>query len=74
MLLGMIGCQVLDKTVGRTVMTIADQKIAVLVDPFVGMDSAIEVTVVLIVAGTFAGLFPALRAAKVRPIEALRAE
>ena len=74
MMLGMIGCQVLDKTVGRTVMTVADQKIAVLVDPFVGMDSAIEVTVVLIVAGTFAGLFPALRAAKVRPIEALRAE
>ena len=74
MFLGMIGCQVLDKTVGRTVMTVADQKIAVLVDPFVGMDSAIEVTVVLIVAGTFAGLFPALRAAKVRPIEALRAE
>ena len=74
MLLGMIGCQILDKTVGRTVMEVANQKIAVLVDPLVGLGEAIEVTVVLIVAGTLAGLFPALRAAKVTPIEALRAE
>ena len=74
MLLGMIGCQILDKTVGRTVMEVANQKIAVLVDPLVGLGEAIEVTVVLIVAGTLAGLFPAHRAAKVAPIEALRAE
>ena len=74
MLLGMIGCQVLDKTVGRTVMEVANQKIAILVNPLVGLGDAIEVTVVLIVAGTLAGLFPALRAAKVTPIEALRAE
>ena len=74
MLLGMIGCQILDKTVGRTIMEVANQKIAVLVDPLVGLGEAIEVTVVLIVAGTLAGLFPAHRAAKVTPIEALRAE
>ena len=74
MLLGMIGCQILDKTVGRTVMEVANQKIAVLVDPLVGLGEAIEVTVVLIIAGTLAGLFPAHRAAKVAPIEALRAE
>ena len=74
MLLGMIGCQILDKTVGRTVMEVANQKIAILVDPLVGLGEAIEVTVVLIVAGTLAGLFPAHRAAKVAPIEALRAE
>ena len=74
MLLGMIGCQILDKTVGRTIMEVANQKIAVLVDPLVGLGEAIEVTVVLIVAGTLAGLFPAHRAAKVAPIEALRAE
>ncbi len=74
MLLGMIGCQILDKTVGRTIMEVANQKIAILVDPLVGLGEAIEVTVVLIVAGTLAGLFPAHRAAKVAPIEALRAE
>ena len=74
MLLGMIGCQILDKTVGQSVMEVANQKIAILVNPLVGMGEAIEVTVVLIVAGTLAGLFPAHRAAKVTPIEALRAE
>ncbi|MCR5351502.1 MAG: ABC transporter permease [Bacteroidales bacterium] len=74
MLLGMVGCQVLDKTVGQTVMVVADQKIAVLVNPTVGLDAALEVTVVLVVAGLLAGLIPAYRAAKVRPIEALRAE
>ena len=74
MLLGMIGCQILDKTVGSSVMEVANQKVAILVDPLVGLGEAIEVTVVLIVAGTLAGLFPAHRAAKVTPIEALRAE
>jgi putative ABC transport system permease protein len=74
MLLGMIGCQILDKTVGQSVMEVSNQKIAILVNPLVGMGEAIEVTVVLIVAGTLAGLFPAHRAAKVTPIEALRAE
>jgi putative ABC transport system permease protein len=74
MLLGMIGCQILDKTVGQAVMEVANQKIAILVDPLVGLGEAVEVTVVLIVAGTLAGLFPAHRAAKVTPIEALRAE
>lgn len=35
---------------------------------------AIKVTVVLIVAGCLAGLFPALKALKVKPVEALRDE
>ena len=50
------------------------EQISIFVDPTVGVDVAIEATLVLIVAGTIAGFFPARRAAKVRPIEALRAE
>jgi len=45
-----------------------------LVNPTVGLDVAIEATLVLIIAGSLAGLFPARKASKVRPIEALRAE
>ena len=74
MLLGMVACLVLDKTVGQSTVSVMDEQIAMLVNPTVGLDVAVGATVVLIVAGTFAGLFPARKAAQVRPIEALRAE
>ena len=74
MFLGMLACKLLDKTVGQASMTVMDQQIAMLVNPGVGLDVAIEATLVLIIAGSLAGLFPARKASKVRPIEALRAE
>ena len=43
-------------------------------NPTVNLSIAIEVTVVLIVAGALAGLFPALKSLKVKPVEALRDE
>ena len=43
-------------------------------DPSVTLSIAVEVTVVLVVAGAFAGLFPAIKATKVKPVEALRDE
>lgn len=47
---------------------------APLVNPTVDLYLAVQVTVVLIVAGALAGLFPALKAIKVKPVEALRDE
>jgi len=44
------------------------------VDPTVSLGTCVGVTIVLVIAGTIAGLMPALKAAKIRPIEALRAE
>jgi putative ABC transport system permease protein len=41
-------------------------------NPEVDMTTAIIATLVLVVSGTLAGLFPALRAASISPIEALR--
>ena len=43
-------------------------------DPTVDLRIAIQATVTLIVAGTLAGFFPARKATKIRPIEALRAD
>ena len=74
MLLGMLTCTLLDKTLGQSTITVMDEQIAMLVNPGVGLDVALEATLVLIVAGTLAGFFPARRAFQVRPIEALRAE
>ncbi len=74
MFLGMLVCQLLDKTLGQSTVSVMDNQISMLVNPTVGLDVAIEATIVLIVAGSLAGLFPARKAARVRPIEALRAE
>ncbi|MDE6496634.1 MAG: ABC transporter permease [Duncaniella sp.] len=46
----------------------------VLVNPTITLTMAVEVTVVLIVAGAVAGLFPAIKALKIKPVEALRDE
>ena len=43
-------------------------------NPTVDLSMAIEVTVALIIAGAIAGLFPALKAIKVKPVEALSDE
>ena len=74
MVLGMIACDVLDKTLGQSSQDVMGLTIRVMENPAVGFDVAIEATIVLIIAGTVAGLIPALKAAKVKPIEALRAE
>jgi putative ABC transport system permease protein len=74
MFFGLVACEILDMTVGNSSVSILGQEITMFVNPTVGVDVAIEATLVLIISGAIAGLVPALNAAKVRPIEALRAE
>ena len=74
MFLGVIACQVMDKTVGQRAVNIGMEEIRMLVNPTVGLDVALEATLLLIVAGTLAGAIPAWKAARVKPIEALRSE
>ena len=80
MLLGMLACQIMDMTVARNAVDIGMNgdgeliKINMLVNPAVGLDTALEATLLLIIAGTIAGAIPAWKAARVKPIEALRAE
>jgi putative ABC transport system permease protein len=74
MVLGMVACRVLDATVGSKPVEILGETINIMKNPSVGLDVALEATLLLIVAGTLAGLIPASKAARVKPIEALRAE
>lgn len=71
MFLGMMACEVMKMTVGQSSVEFFGESIRLFVNPTVGLDIAIGVTVVLIIAGTLAGLSPAMKAAKIRPIEAL---
>lgn len=64
--------------VGGTIVTGVVAKLTegknFLEDPTVNLSIAIQVTIVLIIAGALAGLFPAIKATKVKPVEALRDE
>lgn len=73
MILGLVACEILNATVGQSSMEIFGNSIQLLKNPTVGVSTALGATIVLIVAGTIAGLFPARNAAKVKPIEALMA-
>lgn len=63
--LGMVVMQFVDVATRDTVF---------MKNPTIDISIAIEVTIVLIIAGALAGLFPAIKATKVKPVEALRDE
>lgn len=56
------------------IIDIVTRNMEFLSNPTVNLSIALEVTVVLIIAGAIAGLFPAIKATKVKPVEALRDE
>ena len=74
MLLGIAANQYMDATIGQTKVNSGLFEASMFVNPTVGLDVCIEATLVMIIAGTIAGLIPARKAANIRPIEALRAE
>ena len=74
MLLGIAANQYMDATAGQMKVDSGLFQATMFADPTVGIDVCIEATVVMILAGTLAGLIPARKAAHIRPIEALRAE
>ncbi len=74
MLLGICANLYMDATLGSKPIETGLFTTTVFVDPTVSLGTCLGVTFVLVIAGTIAGLMPALKAAKIRPIEALRAE
>ncbi len=74
MLLGVAANEYMDATLGHEVTDLGVEKLTLFVNPTVGLDVCIEATMVMVIAGTIAGLIPAFKASKIRPIEALRAD
>ncbi len=74
MLLGIFANEYMDATLGHEVTDLGMEKLTLFVNPTVGLDVCFEATMVMIIAGTIAGLIPAYKASKIRPIEALRAD
>ena len=64
----------MDSTVGNMKVDSGLFEATMFVNPTVGFDVCLEATMVMIIAGTLAGLMPARKAARIRPIEALRAD
>lgn len=74
MVLGVAANEYMDATIGHTKVNSGAFEATMFYNPTVGIDVCISATIVMIAAGTIAGLIPARKAAKIRPIEALRAE
>lgn len=74
MLCGILANEYMDMTIGQKTVDTGLFQATMFLNPTVGLDVCLQATMVIIIAGTIAGLIPALKAARVRPIEALRAD
>ena len=74
MVLGAMANEYMDATLGHNTIDTGLFKMTIFVNPTVGLDVCFEATMVMVLAGTIAGLIPAFKASRIRPIEALRAE
>lgn len=74
MVCGVATNEIMDATIGHTTVDTGLFKAAMFVNPTVGIGTCIGATITIVIAGTIAGLIPAIKAARIRPIEALRAE
>lgn len=73
MLLGIFFCEWMDKAVGGQTMDMGVFQAKYFVNPTVDLSTCIQATMIIIIAGALAGFFPARKAVKVKPVEALSA-
>jgi putative ABC transport system permease protein len=71
---GLIAGVVIVETVNQLLKSAGDNSDMMFANPQISLNVAVSATIFLIVMGAFAGLIPAIKAAAVSPIEALRDE
>ena len=71
---GIAVTEYMNQIAGRQTVDAGVFSVTVFENPTVDLSIAVQATLTLIIAGTLAGLFPARKAARIRPIEALRAD
>lgn len=74
MLAGIVATEYMNVLAEQTKTQVAGMTFQMFKDPSVDVSIAIQATVTLVIAGMIAGLVPALRAVKLKTIDALRAE
>lgn len=74
MILGIVSNLYMDATIGQTKVDSGLFEATMFYNPVVELHVCLEALFVIVIAGTAAGLIPARKAARIRPIEALRAE
>ena len=74
MVLGVLATEYLNYVGGKYTVTVDNMTMTLFSNPTVDILTCAEALVVMIAAGVLAGLIPARKAVKVKPIEALRAE
>jgi len=74
MVLGIAANTYMDATIGHMKVDSGLFQATMFVNPTVGFNVCMEATLAMVIAGTIAGLIPARKAARIRPIEALSAE
>ena len=71
MVLGVVATEMMDKQFGHSEYDMGWGSESIFVNPTVDIAICIEATIVLVLAGTIAGLIPSIKAARIRPINAL---
>lgn len=74
MVAGIAATEWMDAAFGNQTLEMGGQSESMFLNPTVDITIAIQATLTLVIAGTLAGFFPARKAVKIRPIEALRAD
>lgn len=72
MLMGVLFCEWMDSVYGNQTFDTGFMEAKYFINPTVDISTCVTATVIIIIAGALAGFFPARKAVKIKPIEALR--